>query len=97
MDKVSDSGFEDSWLDSWLARTAVFLRRGHSTAERRQCGLRWFQPVLFVIVVPLFVPLTKSRCISMLMPSSSIHIHSSLFLSAARICTTHFRTRHSEL
>ncbi len=54
MDKVSDSGFEDSRLDSWLARSAVFLRRGHSTAERRQYGLRWFQPVLFVIVVPLF-------------------------------------------
>ncbi len=51
--KVSDSGFEDSRLDSWLARSAVYLRRGHSTAERRQHGLRWFQPVLFVI--PLFV------------------------------------------
>ncbi len=54
MDKVSDSGFEDSRLDSWLARSAVFLRRGHSTAERRQ----WFEMVpacVFVIVVPLFV------------------------------------------
>ncbi len=54
MDKVFDSGFEDSRLDSWLARSVVFLRRGHSTAERRQYGLRWFQPVLFVIPL-LFV------------------------------------------
>ncbi len=54
MDKVFDSGFEDSRLDSWLARSAVFLRRGHSTAERRQCGLRWFQPVLLLFLC-LFV------------------------------------------
>ncbi len=70
MDKVSNSGFEDSRLGSWLARSAVFLRRGHSTAERRQYGLRWFQPVLFVIVVPLFFCFF-SRCFVALFPTAT--------------------------
>ncbi len=68
MDKVFDSGFEDSRLDSWLAHSVVFLRRGHSTAERRQYGLRWFQPVLFVI--PLFVCFF-SRCFVALFPTAT--------------------------
>ncbi len=64
MDKVFDSGFEDSRLDSWLARSVVFLRRG-SLYSRTQAI--WFEmvpacvicysSVLFVFSADVFVAL----------------------------------------